>query len=48
MATLIGAILFFMDTKPLSTIIIHSYSIKHHSFADHLQWQMSGLHDKIF
>ena len=39
----LGPILFIMHIKPLS-VIIDSYSILHHSFADDLQLQMSALY----
>ena len=38
--------LFTMYFEPLS-VIIDSHSIKHHSFADDLQLQMSAPHDRI-
>ena len=42
--SVLGPILFTMQTKPLSAII-DSYSIIHHSFADDLQLQMSAPPD---
>ena len=44
--SVLGPILITMYTKPLSAII-DSHSIKHHSFADDLQLQMSVHPDRI-
>ena len=44
--SVLGPILFTMYIKPLSAII-DSHSIKHHSFADDLQLQMSAPPDRI-
>ena len=45
-SSVLGPILFTMNTKPLSAII-DSHSITHHSFADDLQLQMSAPPDRI-
>ena len=44
--SVLGPILFTMYIKPMSAII-DSHSIIHHSFADHIQLQMSALPDEI-
>ena len=44
--SVLGPIHFTMYVKPLSAII-DSHSIKHHSFADDLQLQMSAPHNGI-